>query len=145
MDPTQVDGAPPSRLCPGGSGRRCHVLVVPHQRQQDVGRGNRGCARQTHLPLSRLQRAQPDDPGLALTVPAAGMNWEDRQAMLAALEELIGDRRRQPRTDLISQLSTARAGPAMSDEELLSMCELLVTAAVEPVGRLSVCLRSDAD
>ncbi len=73
----------------------------------------------------------PDDPAAAATAMEGGAN------LLAYFADLIAERRRSPRDDLLTALITAEIdGEHLSEDELLGMCVLLLVAGNETTTNL---------
>jgi cytochrome P450 len=78
-----------------------------------------------------LVQDNPDDP------TAAGMAMEAGASLLAYFADLIAERRRSPRDDLLTALITAEIeGEHLGEDELFGMCVLLLVAGNETTTNL---------
>ena len=99
------------------------------------------------LPLSEVpvfleikEKSIRGTPGAAMSYADDPVRKEGTMELLGRFEELIAERRRQPREDLLTELLNVEIeGPRLSHEELLGMCRLLFMAGLDTVTDSLTC------
>ena len=99
------------------------------------------------LPLSEVpvfleikEKSLRGTPGAAMSYADDPVRKEGTMELLGRFEELIAERRRQPREDLLTELLNVDIeGRRLSHEELLGMCRLLFMAGLDTVTDSLTC------